>query len=129
MIANSNLPYFGVWSTFLNVDDTLTPGMTRVTPNKGGTMGGTTITIDGNGFGTVLADVSVTIFDVPCDVSSVSDTVITCVTNAFPKDRDQVRVVPSVFIKNGPGNAVSNADREQDIQYWFVDFIPVYRRY
>ena len=105
----------------IEVDESLTPQVTMVNPKKGGTMGGTTLTIDGSGFGTTLSDVSVTIFDVACDVATVTDTQITCVTNAFPRDRQQVPIAPVVFIDNGPGTAVSGAAAPGDIEFWYVD--------
>ena len=84
-------------------------------------MGGTTLTIGGTGFGTNPADVTVTIFDVACDVQTTTDTEITCVTNAFPRDRDQVPVAPVVFIDNGPGTAVDGGNDPADIEFWYVD--------
>ena len=103
------------------VDASLTPQLTMVEPKKGGTMGGTTLTITGSGFGSTIGDVSVTLFDVACDVKTVIDTEITCVTNAFPRDRAQEPVAPVVFIDNGPGTAISGAAKESDIEFWYVD--------
>ena len=61
-------------------------------PKMGGTLGGTTLTISGTGFGEVVADAFVTIMDTVCDVQTVTDTQITCVTNAMPRGKPQVKV-------------------------------------
>ena len=104
------------------VDSSLTPKVTLVEPKKGGTMGGTTLTITGSGFGSTTDDVSVTLFDVSCDVMSVKDTKITCVTNAFPRGQDQIPVAPVVFIDNGPGTAiVPNDVVPKHTEFWYVD--------
>uniref|UniRef100_UPI00193AC945 fibrocystin-L-like n=1 Tax=Styela clava TaxID=7725 RepID=UPI00193AC945 len=60
----------------------LTPVVTSVTPTRGGTGGGTPITITGTGFSVDTADVSVTIGGVVCDVTSTSLTTIECTTNS-----------------------------------------------
>ncbi|XP_050685917.1 fibrocystin-L-like isoform X2 [Eriocheir sinensis] len=58
----------------------LTASVTSVSPKRGGTAGGTTLTIDGTGF----ADSGnvVTIGGSACDVQSESSTAITCLTSA-----------------------------------------------
>ena len=65
------------------IDNSLTPGVTSITPKLGGTAGGTYITIRGSKFGTDPAAVSVTIFGVPCVVDTVEDSKITCTTGIF----------------------------------------------
>ncbi|WAR05573.1 PKHL1-like protein, partial [Mya arenaria] len=52
----------------------LTPTISDVTPTKGGTGGGTTITISGSGFGSDVGAVSVMINGSECVVSAVVDT-------------------------------------------------------
>jgi len=109
-------------SARLTVDHNRTPRFKNVDPKIGGTMGGTRITIFGELFGSDTSKVTVTIFDVPCDVDSVSDDEIICVTNAFPKGHEQVPVMPVVLIKGGPGVAVPAGDiQPSDVEFWYVD--------
>ena len=63
--------------------NSLTPNVTGVTPAYGKSPGGTTLTIQGKGFGTDKTKVSVTASGVDCPVSTVSDTSITCVTGSY----------------------------------------------
>ncbi|XP_043073568.1 PKHD1 like 1, tandem duplicate 1 [Puntigrus tetrazona] len=71
----------------------LTPVITSVTPRRGGTAGGTTLTITGSGFSSNVNEVSVTIAGSVCDVQSASESQIICVTNAQSRSQDtQVRV-------------------------------------
>uniref|UniRef100_A0A3P8VF56 PKHD1 like 1, tandem duplicate 2 n=1 Tax=Cynoglossus semilaevis TaxID=244447 RepID=A0A3P8VF56_CYNSE len=70
----------------------LTPVISEVSPRRGGTAGGTRLTISGSGF-TNTADVSVTIAGSVCDIESSSDTEIVCVTNEHrPSEETKVRV-------------------------------------
>ncbi|KAK2830693.1 hypothetical protein Q5P01_018624 [Channa striata] len=59
----------------------LTPVITDVSPRRGGTAGGTRITITGSGFSTNVNEVNVTIAGSVCDVQSTNNTQIICVTN------------------------------------------------
>uniref|UniRef100_A0A673FZ74 Fibrocystin-L-like n=1 Tax=Sinocyclocheilus rhinocerous TaxID=307959 RepID=A0A673FZ74_9TELE len=71
----------------------LTPVITDVTPRRGGTAGGTRLTITGSGFSSNVNEVSVTIAGSVCDVQSASESQIICVTNAQPRSQEtQVRV-------------------------------------
>jgi hypothetical protein len=98
------------------IDESITPTVTNVMPKMGGTMGGTTLTIDGTGFGTVVADADVTVMGTVCDVQTVTDSQITCVTNAMPRDQPQVKVTPVVIIDNGPGTAIP--DETDNHLFW-----------
>ncbi|KAI5615922.1 fibrocystin-L precursor [Silurus asotus] len=71
----------------------LTPVITDVSPRRGGTAGGTLLTIAGYGFsgGTV----SVTIAGSVCDVQSANDTQVICVTNAQANSQ-QTKVLVNV---------------------------------
>uniref|UniRef100_A0A8D0AIF4 PKHD1 like 1 n=1 Tax=Sander lucioperca TaxID=283035 RepID=A0A8D0AIF4_SANLU len=60
----------------------LTPVIMDVSPRRGGTAGGTRLTITGSGFSTDMNDVNVTISGSVCDVQSTNNTHIVCVTNA-----------------------------------------------
>lgn len=55
-----------------------TPTVTAVSPKYGSWKVTSTVTITGTGFGTVLADASVTIDNIACTVTAVTDTSITC---------------------------------------------------
>uniref|UniRef100_UPI003AACF14E PKHD1 like 1, tandem duplicate 1 n=1 Tax=Centroberyx gerrardi TaxID=166262 RepID=UPI003AACF14E len=71
----------------------LTPLIAEVSPRRGGTAGGTRLTITGSGFSTNSSEVKVTIAGSVCDVQSANDTLIVCVTNAQPRSQEtKVRV-------------------------------------
>ncbi|KAM3858592.1 fibrocystin-L-like [Diretmus argenteus] len=71
----------------------LTPVVTEVSPRRGGTAGGTRLTITGSGFSTNSNEVNVTIAGSVCDVQSANDTRIICVTNAQRRSQEtKVRV-------------------------------------
>ena len=105
----------------ITVDSSLTPTLTMVNPSRGGTAGGTTLTLTGTGFGTDMSKVTVTMFDVQCVVQSVSDTEIQCVSGPFPRTEMQVKVDPTIVISGGPGMAVSQGVTEADTQFWYID--------
>ncbi|XP_056597030.1 fibrocystin-L-like [Triplophysa dalaica] len=72
----------------------LTPVITDVTPRRGGTAGGTRLTITGSGFSSNTSEVTVTIAGSVCDVQSANETQIICVTNDQPKSQEtKVRVL------------------------------------
>ncbi|XP_038131411.1 PKHD1 like 1, tandem duplicate 1 isoform X2 [Cyprinodon tularosa] len=71
----------------------LTPVISEVAPRRGGTAGGTRLTISGSGFSTSVNEVNVTIAGSPCDVQSSNSTHIVCVTNAQSRSQEtKVRV-------------------------------------
>ncbi|XP_038580507.1 PKHD1 like 1, tandem duplicate 1 [Micropterus salmoides] len=71
----------------------LTPVITEVCPRRGGTAGGTQLTIAGSGFSTDMNEVNVTIAGSMCDVQSTNNTHIICVTNAQQQSQEtKVRV-------------------------------------
>ncbi|XP_041664378.1 fibrocystin-L-like [Cheilinus undulatus] len=71
----------------------LTPVISGVSPRRGGTAGGTLLTITGSGFSTDKSKVKVTIAGSVCDVQSATNTQIMCVTNSNPKSQEtKVRV-------------------------------------
>ncbi|XP_040908783.1 LOW QUALITY PROTEIN: PKHD1 like 1, tandem duplicate 1 [Toxotes jaculatrix] len=71
----------------------LTPVITEVSPRRGGTAGGTRLTIAGSGFSTNMNEVNVTIAGSVCDVQSSNNTHIVCVTNAQRQSQEtKVRV-------------------------------------
>nr|XP_061786823.1 fibrocystin-L-like [Nerophis lumbriciformis] len=71
----------------------LTPVISEVSPRRGGTAGGTWLTIVGSGFSTDPSEVNVTIAGSVCDVQSANDTHVVCVTGAQPQSQEtKVRV-------------------------------------
>ncbi|XP_033493349.2 PKHD1 like 1, tandem duplicate 1 [Epinephelus lanceolatus] len=71
----------------------LTPVITEVSPRRGGTAGGTRLTITGSGFSTDMNELNVTIAGSVCDVQSTNNTHIICITNAQRQSQEtKVRV-------------------------------------
>ncbi|XP_069815730.1 fibrocystin-L-like [Dendropsophus ebraccatus] len=71
----------------------LTPVIYDVTPKRGGTAGGTKLTITGSQFSPDISAVTVTVAQAVCDIESASITYIICTTNAqSPSLRTKVRV-------------------------------------
>ncbi|KAL3886654.1 hypothetical protein ACJMK2_026634, partial [Sinanodonta woodiana] len=95
-------------------DTSLTPSILTVSPARGGTAGGTTVTISGSGFGTTAGLVHVTIGGSTCTVSSVTDTVIVCVTGPHSGSiKTKVRVEVS-------GNGIAKQQDESQT-FYYVD--------
>ena len=99
------------------VDASLTPSVTALDPVRGGTAGGTSLTITGSKFGNDVANVEVTIHGAACVVESVSDSEIVCETSAFPKGTEQVPAAPVVTILGGPGVALV----DDGVEFWYID--------
>uniref|UniRef100_A0A8D0AJK6 PKHD1 like 1 n=1 Tax=Sander lucioperca TaxID=283035 RepID=A0A8D0AJK6_SANLU len=85
----------------------LTPVIMDVSPRRGGTAGGTRLTITGSGFSTDMNDVNVTISGSVCDVQSTNNTHIVCVTNA---QRQSQKTKVRVSIGNRGIAKMDNAD-------------------
>ncbi|XP_052063080.1 fibrocystin-L-like [Mytilus californianus] len=93
----------------------LTPSITNVTPRRGGTGGGVTITIEGSGFGTVAGDVDVKIAGTPCTVNNVVANQVICVTGAHsPPEVTSVKVQVD-------GNGYSLEANTGDAMFQYVD--------
>uniref|UniRef100_A0A8B9H868 Polycystic kidney and hepatic disease 1 (autosomal recessive)-like 1 n=1 Tax=Astyanax mexicanus TaxID=7994 RepID=A0A8B9H868_ASTMX len=70
----------------------LTPNITNVSPRRGGTAGGTVLTITGSGFSNFYTWI-MSIAGSVCDVQSANETHVICVTNAQPTSQlTKVRV-------------------------------------
>ena len=80
-------------TTQVSYKDALSSALTSITPNRGTSAGGVSVTFAGTGFGTVVSNVNVIIDDVPCVVLTVSNTQIVCTTGARPN-----YVLPSLQI-------------------------------
>ncbi|XP_040210792.1 fibrocystin-L-like [Rana temporaria] len=71
----------------------LTPLIYDVTPKRGGTAGGTRLTITGSLFGNDTSQITVTIAQSPCIVQSANSAQIVCITTAHsPSEKAKVRV-------------------------------------
>ncbi|VDH99664.1 Hypothetical predicted protein, partial [Mytilus galloprovincialis] len=91
----------------------LTPSITNVTPRRGGTGGGVTVTIDGSGFGTVTGDVDVKIAGTPCTVINVVDNQVTCMTGGHSPAE-----ITSVMVQvNGNGYSIEASPGDAKFQY------------
>ena len=100
--------------------DSKTPSITSINPPAGTSAGGTEVTITGTGFGTVKSDIEVVIESLKCEISSVSDTLIKCITAFRNSCLDQSFDVKRV----GYGSAATNGykysylDRWSDTRTW-----------
>lgn len=73
-----------------------------VSPGGGSVLGGTELTIDGSGFSTSASRLSVRIGDVPCAVTSLSHSEITCITGQSPAPSGDVTLDLSVTVNEYP---------------------------
>ncbi len=72
--------------------------MTSVSPLRGGTGGGTLLTITGSSFPADSAKITVTIAGSACDITSSSSTQIQCRTNTYAAS--SIKAVVNVFIQD-----------------------------
>ncbi|XP_069771791.1 PKHD1 like 1, tandem duplicate 1 [Narcine bancroftii] len=88
----------------------LTPVVTAIRPRRGGTAGGTKLTITGAGFSINKTFVSVA--EAPCEIQYVNETNIVCVTGVqTPSQKTKVKV-------NVQGNGIAKLDFAD---YYYVD--------
>ncbi|KAM9385916.1 fibrocystin-L-like isoform 2-T2 [Pholidichthys leucotaenia] len=85
----------------------LTPVIEEVSPRRGGTAGGTRLTITGSGFSNNINEVSVTIAGSVCDIQSSNSTQVICVTNA---QRQSQETKVRVSVRNQGIAKMDNAD-------------------
>ncbi|CAF2963963.1 unnamed protein product [Rotaria sp. Silwood2] len=90
----------------------LTATITSISPARGGTGGGTTLTITGTNFPTSPNAVTVSIAGVSCSVQTISSTSITCLTGSYSQTTIQASVIVNVV--NG-GNAIGS------VQFQYID--------
>ncbi|CAF3637436.1 unnamed protein product [Rotaria sp. Silwood1] len=90
----------------------LTATITSISPTRGGTGGGTTLTITGTNFPTSIGGVTVSIANVQCSIQTISSTSITCLTGSYAQTTIQAPVI--VNVGNG-GNAVGT------VQFQYID--------
>ncbi|CAF4012065.1 unnamed protein product [Rotaria sp. Silwood2] len=101
-------------NTLFTYKANLTAIVTSVSPTRGGTGGGTRITINGNNFPASANAVTVTIAESSCSLQTVTTTSITCETGSY--QYSSVRAQVKVFV-NGNGYAISSVDF-QYIDLW-----------
>ena len=85
----------------------LTPRVNNISPLRGGTGGGTSITISGSGFPTNTSLVKVTIAGTECLVTSLSVTQIICQSEPYTKSSIKADVYVEI-LNNGLALNVSN---------------------
>ncbi|XP_077349351.1 fibrocystin-L [Lithobates pipiens] len=87
-------PSNAVWiNNSFTYSTALTPLIHDVTPKRGGTAGGTRLTITGSLFGNDASQITITIAQTPCIVQSANSTQIVCITAAHsPSQKAKVRV-------------------------------------
>ncbi|GMH45335.1 hypothetical protein BSKO_13292 [Bryopsis sp. KO-2023] len=90
----------------------LTPNITSISPELGTTAGGTSLTIAGTGFSTDIAQVSVTVDGVPCEVTEATESEVVCSTGYR-----EAFVQPSLeVVISGKGAAATNR-----LTYLYID--------
>ena len=96
----------------------ITPVLSSISPIMGTSAGGTTLTLTGKNFITNVAQISVKIDNVPCNVTTVTLTEITCTTGAAPILALRTNSLESklTIFFSGKGYSVTNG-----IQYFYVD--------
>ena len=94
--------------------DSLTPTLDAVSPRRSGTGGGVSITLTGKNFATDVNNVKVRVGETPCQVSSVSETQIECVTGSTKTTNMAARVVVEI---TGKGQAVDKDKTSAHFEY------------
>ncbi|KAL5019598.1 hypothetical protein ScPMuIL_002490 [Solemya velum] len=97
-----------------NIDKTAV--VTGASPNKGGSAGGTELTIMGSGFGTRESEVTVTIAGVECIVQSVKEDGITCLT-ASSSSTGEFDILIKIK-ENGLASHAGSPDRFRYVDLW-----------
>lgn len=92
----------------------LTPRLTSVSPLRGGTGGGTLLTIVGTGFPTGPNLIRVTIGGSICIIASVSETQITCHTEPY-------RLSSAVLSVNADVSGSGLAFNDGSVQFEYID--------
>jgi IPT/TIG domain len=77
------------------------PVITRVSPSNGSIAGGTAVTIDGYGFSSSVADMTVLVAGVPCSVVKSTANQITCITDKI-EAAGSTQAVVDAFVSSEP---------------------------
>ena len=104
-------------SSTIDVDVAMSPKLTNVSPNRGGSAGGTRVTLTGVNFSSNADDLTVVIKGVPCPIKSASETEIICETDAYRGEK--IPVIPEIFVK-GAGYAFAPGD-DESVTFWYID--------
>ena len=104
-------------SSEINVDVTMSPKLTNVSPNRGGSAGGTRVTLTAVNFSSNAGDLTVVIKGVPCLIKSASEIEIICETDAYRSEK--ILVIPKIFVK-GAGYAFAPGD-DESVTFWYID--------
>ena len=107
--SSGNLTKSGLFT----YDSSLTPVMESVSPNRGGTGGGTLLTITGSGFSN--ANKEVTIDGSVCEIATESDTEITCYTS-FHNGAYQGNVIVAI-----EGKGFAKYKTEGSGEFYYID--------
>ena len=94
-------------------DDALTPSVTGLSPVRGGTGGGTSITITGTGFASTGN--KVTIDGSVCDIETESSIEITCVTNSHDG------AIESPITVEVPSQGYATHTNVEDTTFYYID--------
>ena len=94
-------------------DASLTPTITSTSPQRGGTGGGTLVTISGSGFASTGNAVSID--GSICDIDSESSTLITCYTNYH------AGAIESSVIVEVPGQGFARPADEAASAFYYID--------
>ena len=104
---------------YLRYDSKLMPKITSVSPNRGGTAGGTEITITGSGFRSLPSNFQVKISNSTCeDIRIDSDSLLSCYTGALPigsNQRARIEIISDL------GSAEIEPENESATTFWFID--------
>eukprot|EP00040_Diaphanoeca_grandis_P004673 m.29668 g.29668 ORF g.29668 m.29668 type:complete len:4542 (+) comp16144_c0_seq1:223-13848(+) len=121
-------------STSFEFKEDATGTVTSITPRFGSSLGGTSVTIDGENLPTSIDNTDVLVNGQPCEVTKVTDgTSIECTTASRGHIQDMKPLGLVVRdLKAGMGNAVSNMstrfrylDRWSDVTTWLNDEPPI----
>ncbi|XP_068250285.1 fibrocystin-L-like [Palaemon carinicauda] len=124
VVSNPDLTTTNLTSGF-TYEPTMTPSITSISPKRGGTAGGTTLTITGTGFSVSGNEVSID--GSPCIVSSESSTEIVCVTepHAGPGTFSVVVTAAGLGLAVTDANAVFfYIDRWSSVYTWGGNPVP-----
>jgi hypothetical protein len=101
---------------FVSYDIALTPVLTNISPKWGSVTGGEEVTFTGEWPSVATSDVTVTIDDLPCAVSAISATELTCTTS--PRIGYGSGTSSLVIFINGFGNAATQGQTFTYVSKW-----------
>ncbi|XP_053372850.1 fibrocystin-L-like [Mercenaria mercenaria] len=96
-------------------NSTLTPSLFDVSPKRGGTGGGTKLTITGSGFGSAAGSISVEIDGTNCTITNVTETNIECLTGLH------YRSVQAKIVVHVAGYGIAKEIASSDVGFQYID--------